>query len=49
MSGVRVPERAMLPLARGLGGPFACLNSARYGIAWGALGVAYLDLTIGSM
>lgn len=38
--GVRVPESAMLPLARGLGGPFACLNSARYGISWGALGAA---------
>ena len=30
----------MLPYARGLGGPFACLNSARYGISWGALGAA---------
>ena len=30
----------MLPLARGLGGPFSCLNKARYGIAWGALGAA---------
>ena len=36
----RVPESAMLPHARGLGGPFACLNSARYGISWGALGAA---------
>jgi len=40
LDGVRVPEAAMLPLARGLGGPFACLNSARYGISWGALGAA---------
>lgn len=40
LDAVRVPEVAMLPLARGLGGPFACLNSARYGIAWGALGAA---------
>lgn len=40
LDGVRVPERAMLPYARGLGGPFACLNSARYGISWGALGAA---------
>ena len=31
----------MLPLARGLGGPFSCLNKARYGIAWGALGAAH--------
>jgi len=40
LDGVRVPEANMLPRARGLGGPFACLNSARYGIAWGALGAA---------
>jgi len=40
LDGVRVPERAMLPYARGLGGPFACLNSARYGISWGAMGAA---------
>ena len=40
MDGVRLPEGAMLPLARGLGGPFACLNSARYGISWGAMGAA---------
>jgi glutaryl-CoA dehydrogenase len=30
----------MLPGAKGLGGPFGCLNNARYGIAWGALGAA---------
>ena len=30
----------MLPKARGLGGPFSCLNNARYGISWGALGAA---------
>jgi len=40
LDAVRVPESAMLPHARGLGGPFACLNSARYGISWGALGAA---------
>lgn len=40
LDGVRVPESAMLPKARGLGGPFACLNSARYGISWGAMGAA---------
>lgn len=38
--GVRLPESAMLPGARGLGGPFACLNEARYGIIWGAMGAA---------
>jgi glutaryl-CoA dehydrogenase len=37
---VRLPEGAMLPGAKGLGGPFACLNEARYGIIWGAMGAA---------
>jgi glutaryl-CoA dehydrogenase len=40
MDGVRVPAGAILPGARGLGGPFSCLNSARFGIAFGALGAA---------
>lgn len=40
MSEVRLPESAMLPEARGLRGPFSCLNEARYGIAWGVLGAA---------
>ena len=40
MDQVRVPEENMLPKAKGLKGPFSCLNSARYGIAWGALGSA---------
>jgi glutaryl-CoA dehydrogenase len=35
-----VPEDAMLPGAEGLKGPLACLDSARYGIAWGAVGAA---------
>ncbi len=35
-----VPEDNLLPNARGLGGPFGCLNNARYGIAWGAMGAA---------
>ena len=35
-----VPEENLLPNARGLGGPFACLNKARYGIVWGAMGAA---------
>ncbi len=38
--GVRVPEDAVLPGATGLSGPFSCLNEARYGIAWGAVGAA---------
>jgi glutaryl-CoA dehydrogenase len=40
MDEVFVPEDAILPKVSGLRGPFACLNSARYGIAWGALGAA---------
>ena len=36
----RAPADAMLPGARGLSGPFACLNEARYGIIWGAMGAA---------
>lgn len=40
MDEVFVPEENAFPLVRGLKGPFTCLNSARYGIAWGALGAA---------
>jgi len=40
MDQVQVSEEQMLPKVSGLRGPFACLNSARYGIAWGALGAA---------
>ncbi len=40
MDGVFVPEDNAFPEVRGLKGPFTCLNSARYGIAWGALGAA---------
>ena len=40
MDGVFVPEENRLPGARGLGGPFGCLDRARYGIAWGAMGAA---------
>ncbi len=36
----RIPEGAVLPEARGLRGPFACLNEARYGIIWGSMGAA---------
>jgi glutaryl-CoA dehydrogenase len=35
-----VPEGNVLPLAKGLAGPFGCLNRARYGIVWGAMGAA---------
>ena len=40
MENVFVPNDNMLPHASGLSGPFGCLNKARYGIAWGALGAA---------
>jgi glutaryl-CoA dehydrogenase len=40
MDGVFVPEAQLLPNVSGLKGPFGCLNKARYGIAWGALGAA---------
>uniref|UniRef100_A0A1A8MAN2 Glutaryl-CoA dehydrogenase, mitochondrial n=2 Tax=Nothobranchius pienaari TaxID=704102 RepID=A0A1A8MAN2_9TELE len=40
MDDVEVPEENLLLKAVGLGGPFGCLNNARYGIAWGALGAA---------
>jgi glutaryl-CoA dehydrogenase len=40
MDGVEVSDEAILPGVEGLKGPFTCLNSARYGIAWGALGAA---------
>lgn len=40
MDEVFVPEENAFPEVRGLKGPFTCLNSARYGIAWGALGAA---------
>ena len=35
-----VPDNALLPDVRGLSGPFGCLNRARFGIAWGAMGAA---------
>jgi len=40
MDEVFVPEENLLPGVEGLKGPFTCLNAARYGIAWGALGAA---------
>ncbi|NLO79168.1 MAG: acyl-CoA dehydrogenase [Xanthomonadaceae bacterium] len=40
MENVFVPEENLLPNASGLSGPFGCLNKARYGIAWGAMGAA---------
>ena len=43
LDGVRLPA-AVLPEVRGLKGPLSCLNEARYGIAWGALGAARSSL-----
>ena len=40
LEGVRLPAEALLPGAEGLSGPFGCLNEARYGIIWGAMGAA---------
>ncbi|MDN5894322.1 MAG: acyl-CoA dehydrogenase family protein, partial [Nocardioides sp.] len=40
LDGVRLPESAMLPEAKGLSGPLSCLNEARFGIVFGAMGAA---------
>jgi glutaryl-CoA dehydrogenase len=40
LDDVRLPHDAMLPEARGLSGPLGCLNEARFGIVWGAMGAA---------
>ncbi|MGO8844431.1 MAG: acyl-CoA dehydrogenase [Methylocella sp.] len=40
MDGIEVPGENLLPDASGLKGPFGCLNHARYGICWGAMGAA---------
>ncbi len=40
LQDVEVSEEALMPKARGLSGPFGCLNKARFGIAWGAMGAA---------
>lgn len=40
MDNVFITEEALMPNVKGLSGPFGCLNKARYGIAWGALGAA---------
>ncbi|MGE4373444.1 MAG: acyl-CoA dehydrogenase [Xanthobacter sp.] len=40
LDGVEIPEENLLPNASGLSGPFGCLNRARYGIGWGAMGAA---------
>ena len=40
MEDVFVPAENLLPNVSGLAGPFGCLNNARYGISWGAIGAA---------
>jgi glutaryl-CoA dehydrogenase len=40
LDDVKVPAANLLPKAKGLSGPFGCLNNARYGIAWGVMGAA---------
>jgi glutaryl-CoA dehydrogenase len=40
LDNVEVPQESLLPGAKGLSGPFGCLNKARFGIAWGAMGAA---------
>lgn len=40
LDNVFVPQEQLLPACQGLKGPFSCLNSARYGISWGAMGAA---------
>ncbi|UWX97766.1 acyl-CoA dehydrogenase family protein [Arthrobacter zhaoxinii] len=40
LADVRLPDSALLPGAKGLRGPFSCLNEARYGILWGSMGAA---------
>lgn len=44
LDGMRLPADAVLPEVRGLEGPLSCLNEARYGIVWGALGAARSSL-----
>ncbi|WP_148573590.1 acyl-CoA dehydrogenase family protein [Nocardioides caldifontis] len=44
LDGVRLPESAAFPEVRGLKGPLSCLNEARYGIVWGAMGAARSSL-----
>lgn len=46
LEGVRLPSSAAFPEVRGLKGPLACLNEARYGIVWGALGAARSSMEV---
>ena len=44
MEDVLIPAENLLPNVSGLAGPFGCLNKARYGISWGAIGAAEVML-----
>ena len=44
MEDVLIPAENLLPNVSGLAGPFGCLNKARYGISWGAIGAAEVIL-----
>ena len=46
LDDVRLPESALMPLAKGLSGPLSCLNEARFGIVFGALGAARDSLEV---
>ena len=46
LDDVRLPQSALMPLAKGLSGPLSCLNEARYGIVFGALGAARDSLEV---
>eukprot|EP00761_Pharyngomonas_kirbyi_P012385 gb/GECH01012412.1/.p1 GENE.gb/GECH01012412.1/~~gb/GECH01012412.1/.p1 ORF type:complete len:425 (+),score=97.85 gb/GECH01012412.1/:1-1275(+) len=46
MDDVEIPEENMFPDIKGLAGPFGCLNNARYGIGWGALGAAETCMSV---
>ena len=46
MEDVLIPAENLLPNVSGLAGPFGCLNKARYGISWGAIGAAEVRIII---
>ena len=46
MEDVLIPAENLLPNVSGLAGPFGCLNKARYGISWGAIGAAEVTLIV---
>ena len=46
MEDVLIPAENLLPNVSGLAGPFGCLNKARYGISWGAIGAAEVIIIV---